>query len=80
MMTEAQQIVMSEAPWIFVAYPGYHLARRANLKGFHLLHVKQHAIPGLHEGRMIGKTGAHFQTAAGCGPVFRGGYRLRCLI
>jgi peptide/nickel transport system substrate-binding protein len=34
MMTEAQQIVMSEAPWIFIAYPGYHLARRANLKGF----------------------------------------------
>jgi len=24
---------MSEAPWVFVAYPGYHLARRANLKG-----------------------------------------------
>ena len=34
MMTKAQQIVMSEAPWIFIAYPGYHLARRANLKGF----------------------------------------------
>jgi peptide/nickel transport system substrate-binding protein len=34
MMTEAQQIIMSEAPWIFIAYPGYHLARRANLKGF----------------------------------------------
>ena len=33
-MTEAQQIVMSEAPWVFIAYPGYHLARRANLKGF----------------------------------------------
>jgi peptide/nickel transport system substrate-binding protein len=34
MMTEAQQIVMSEAPWVFIAYPRYHLARRANLKGF----------------------------------------------
>jgi peptide/nickel transport system substrate-binding protein len=34
MMTEAQEIVMSEAPWIFIAQPGYHLARRANLKGF----------------------------------------------
>ena len=34
MMTEAQEIVMSEAPWIFIAQPGYHMARRANLKGF----------------------------------------------
>jgi len=34
LMTQAQEIVMSEAPWVFVAYPGYHLARRANLKGF----------------------------------------------
>jgi peptide/nickel transport system substrate-binding protein len=34
MMTEAQEIVMSEAPWVFIAQPGYHLARRANLKGF----------------------------------------------
>ena len=34
MMTKAQQIVMAEAPWVFIAYPGYHFARRANLKGF----------------------------------------------
>ena len=34
MMTKAQEIVMSEAPWTFIAYPGYHFARRANLKGF----------------------------------------------
>jgi peptide/nickel transport system substrate-binding protein len=29
-----QQIVMSEAPWGFIAWPRYVLARRANLKGF----------------------------------------------
>jgi peptide/nickel transport system substrate-binding protein len=34
LMTKAQEIVMSEAPWVFIAYPGYHFARRANLKGF----------------------------------------------
>jgi peptide/nickel transport system substrate-binding protein len=34
MMTKAQEIVMSEAPWVFVAFPGYHMARRSNLKGF----------------------------------------------
>ena len=34
LMTQAQEIVMSEAPWVFVSYPGYHFARRANLKGF----------------------------------------------
>jgi len=34
MMTNAQQTVMSEAPWVFIAYPGYHMTRRANLKGF----------------------------------------------
>ena len=34
MMTKAQEIVMSEAPWTFIAFPGYHFARRANLKGF----------------------------------------------
>jgi peptide/nickel transport system substrate-binding protein len=34
LMTQAQEIVMSDAPWVFVAYPGYHFARRANLKGF----------------------------------------------
>ena len=26
--------VMAEAPWVFLAFPGYHFARRANLKGF----------------------------------------------
>lgn len=34
MMTKAQEIVMAEAPWVFVAFPGYHFARKANLKGF----------------------------------------------
>jgi peptide/nickel transport system substrate-binding protein len=34
MMTKAQEIVMSEAPWVFIAFPGRHFARRANLKGF----------------------------------------------
>ena len=32
--TKVQQIVMSEAPWSFIAWPRYVLARRANLKGF----------------------------------------------
>lgn len=30
----AQQIVMNEAPWGFIAYPKYVLAHRSNLKGF----------------------------------------------
>jgi peptide/nickel transport system substrate-binding protein len=34
MMTKAQEIVMSEAPWVFIAFPGYHFAHRSNLKGF----------------------------------------------
>jgi peptide/nickel transport system substrate-binding protein len=34
MMTKAQGTVMAEAPWVFIAFPGYHFARRANLKGF----------------------------------------------
>ena len=32
--TRVQQIVMSEAPWAFIVWPRYVLARRANLKGF----------------------------------------------
>lgn len=31
---EVQKIVMDEAPWGFIAYPKYALARKANLKGF----------------------------------------------
>jgi peptide/nickel transport system substrate-binding protein len=31
---EVQKIVMDEAPWGFIAYPKYTLARKANLKGF----------------------------------------------
>jgi peptide/nickel transport system substrate-binding protein len=34
LMTKAQEIVMSEAPWVFVAYPGFHFAHRVNIKGF----------------------------------------------
>jgi len=32
--TKAQQIVMDDAPWTFIAWPRYVLARRSNLKGF----------------------------------------------
>jgi peptide/nickel transport system substrate-binding protein len=32
--TKVQQIVMSEAPWGFIVWPRYVLARRSNLKGF----------------------------------------------
>jgi peptide/nickel transport system substrate-binding protein len=31
---QVQKIVMDEAPWGFIAYPKYTLARKANLKGF----------------------------------------------
>ena len=31
---EVQKIVMDEAPWGFIVYPRYNLARRADLKGF----------------------------------------------
>jgi peptide/nickel transport system substrate-binding protein len=31
---EVQKILMDEAPWGFIAYPQYTLARKANLKGF----------------------------------------------
>lgn len=32
--TEVQKILMDEAPWGFLAYPKYTLARKSNLKGF----------------------------------------------
>ena len=32
--TEVQKTLMDEAPWGFIAYPKYTLARKANLKGF----------------------------------------------
>src|SRR5579875_1566018 len=31
---EVQKIIMEEAPWGFIAYPKYALARKTNLKGF----------------------------------------------
>lgn len=31
---EAQRIIMDEAPWTFVAYPNYTMARKADLKGW----------------------------------------------
>jgi peptide/nickel transport system substrate-binding protein len=34
MTKKAQEIIMSEAPWTFVAYPNYTMARKANLKGW----------------------------------------------
>lgn len=32
--SRVQEIVMEEAPWVFVAYPNYTLARRENLQGW----------------------------------------------
>jgi len=34
MMDEVQKIVMYEAPWVFVAFTNYSMARRADLKGW----------------------------------------------
>lgn len=34
MSARVQEIVMAEAPWVFVAYPNYHWARKSNIKGF----------------------------------------------
>src|SRR3954454_17065173 len=34
MTKKAQEIIMGEAPWTFVAYPNYTMARKANLKGW----------------------------------------------
>jgi peptide/nickel transport system substrate-binding protein len=31
---QAQAIIMSEAPWTFVAYPNYTMARKTNIKGW----------------------------------------------
>lgn len=31
---KAQEIIMDEAPWTFVAYPNYTMARKADLKGW----------------------------------------------
>ena len=47
MMAEAQKIVMDEAPWTFIAYPNYTMARKADLQGLDLLHLEQHPLPGL---------------------------------
>lgn len=34
MMRQAQEIIMREAPWTFIAYPNYTMARRADLQGW----------------------------------------------
>jgi peptide/nickel transport system substrate-binding protein len=34
MSQKAQEIVMGEAPWVFIAYPNYHWARSSSVKGF----------------------------------------------
>lgn len=34
LMTEVQQIIMAEAPWVFIAYPNYTMAKRENVEGF----------------------------------------------
>jgi peptide/nickel transport system substrate-binding protein len=34
MSKRIQEVVMSEAPWVFIAYPNYHWARKSDLKGF----------------------------------------------
>ena len=31
---QAQAIIMDEAPWTFIAYPNYTMARKADLKGW----------------------------------------------
>jgi peptide/nickel transport system substrate-binding protein len=31
---KAQEIIMGEAPWTFIAYPNYSMARKANLQGW----------------------------------------------
>lgn len=33
-MTRAQELVMNEAPWVFLMNPGYQLATRSNVAGF----------------------------------------------
>lgn len=33
MSERVQEIVMDEAPWVFVAYPNYHWARKADVEG-----------------------------------------------
>ena len=32
--TRVQQIIMNEAPWVFIAYPNFTLAHRSNVKGW----------------------------------------------
>ncbi|MCB1994024.1 MAG: ABC transporter substrate-binding protein [Geminicoccaceae bacterium] len=34
MMRQAQEIIMREAPWVFVAYPNYTMARKADIEGW----------------------------------------------
>ncbi len=43
---QVQKILMDEAPWGFIAYPKYALARKAQAERVHLLHVEQSAVPG----------------------------------
>ena len=33
-MTKVQEMVVTEAPWVFLFNPGYQLATRENVKGF----------------------------------------------
>ena len=33
-MGKAQEIVMDEAPWTFIVYPNYTMARKADIKGW----------------------------------------------
>jgi peptide/nickel transport system substrate-binding protein len=34
MFQEAQQIIVDEAPWVFLAQPDFHLAARENVHGY----------------------------------------------
>jgi peptide/nickel transport system substrate-binding protein len=34
MMKRVQEIVMGQAPWVFLFNPGYQLATRSDVKGF----------------------------------------------
>ena len=56
MMTTAQGTVMAEVPWVFIAFPGYHFARRANLKGFTYYALNNIPVSGFQPGGMSNST------------------------
>jgi len=40
------------APWVFIAYPGYHMNPACKSQGVYLLYLEQHSIPGFQPGSM----------------------------